>query len=87
MTQTEVARDIGLDRSTTGAVIIALDRRGLVGRDIGFQNCREWRVVVTERGRKLLAAATVLLERSASDLVAPTPRPLPRRRLWRDASG
>jgi DNA-binding MarR family transcriptional regulator len=69
MTQTQLAEGLGLGRAATGAIVDALERKGLVERSAHAGDRRVWLVVSTER------AAAVADEAAAIDTAL-------RNRLW-----
>jgi DNA-binding MarR family transcriptional regulator len=65
VTQRAIAQEAGLDEATTSRVVRALEERGLLDRGPTFGDQRAWRVIVTDKGRRLLKTATPLAERAA----------------------
>jgi DNA-binding MarR family transcriptional regulator len=65
--QSAIAQSAGLDRATTSTVVRALETRGLLDRGIDGVDGRRWRVILTQRGRNLLAKATSRVEAVASE--------------------
>lgn len=61
MTQTQLAEGLGLGRAATGALVDALERKGLVGRSADAGDRRVWLVATTGR------AAPVAEELAAID--------------------
>jgi hypothetical protein len=86
-----IAREAGLDRATTGAVMRALESRELVDGDAAFGS-NAWAVLPTPAGLLALRAAAPLVEAVSASLargdgeVAPTPPRRGRRRPSPSAS-
>ena len=57
MDQDQLARILGLDRSTTGTVLRILERKELVVRQISAADRRKREVTITAKGREIFAAA------------------------------
>jgi DNA-binding MarR family transcriptional regulator len=62
MTQTQLAESLGIGRAATGALVDALERKGLVERSADAGDRRVWLVATTER------AAPVVGELAAVDV-------------------
>jgi DNA-binding MarR family transcriptional regulator len=80
-----IAREAGLDRSTTGAVVRTLESRDLLAGDAAYR-VNAWAVLITPAGLRALKAAAPLIEAASASLAraeeeeAPTPPPRTRRR-------
>jgi DNA-binding MarR family transcriptional regulator len=74
MTQTQLAEGLGLGRAATGALVDALERKGLVERSAAASDRRVWLVTATER------AAPVVGEVTAVDVAI-------REKVWTGISG
>jgi MarR family transcriptional regulator, organic hydroperoxide resistance regulator len=68
--QRAIAESAELDRATISVLVRKLEDRGLLDRGPHATDGRRWRVILTQRGRRLLEKATALVERAAAD-VAP----------------
>jgi DNA-binding MarR family transcriptional regulator len=89
-TQVAIAKEAGLDPMTTSTVVRTLENAGLLSRDIGFGDRNAWRVLLTGRGKRLLASAAAAVEATLEGnepARAPTPPRRARRRSSRAASG
>lgn len=53
--QITVAKLLGLDRSTTGMVLTALEKAGMVGRVVGLNDRRKRSLKLTAAGERMLA--------------------------------
>jgi DNA-binding MarR family transcriptional regulator len=65
VTQSAVAAEAGLDKATVSAVVRTLEVRGLVDRGAGSGDARAWRVILTEKGSRVLASALQLVEQAS----------------------
>jgi DNA-binding MarR family transcriptional regulator len=68
VSQAAVAKEAGLDPATTSAVLRTLERRGLTGRDVPFDDRRSWCVAVTSRGERVLQSAATLAEEASASV-------------------
>jgi MarR family transcriptional regulator, lower aerobic nicotinate degradation pathway regulator len=69
--QTELARLVGYDRATVGAVLAGLEERGLIKR-LGSKTDRRLKTLsITPRGTQLLTATAPVLERINRHIVEP----------------
>lgn len=62
VSQSAIARESGLDKATVSAVVRVLEARGLVSRAETSGDARAWRVILTQKGTRALAAAVPLVE-------------------------
>jgi DNA-binding MarR family transcriptional regulator len=69
--QAGIARSLGFDRATTGALIQGLERRGLLRRESSAADLRRKTLVVTPRGRAMLQRAQMAVRRTSDRLLAP----------------
>jgi DNA-binding MarR family transcriptional regulator len=69
--QAGIARALGFDRATTGALIQGLERRGLLRRTNSTSDLRRKTLAVTPRGRTMLKRAQVAARRTSDRLLAP----------------
>lgn len=69
--QISVAKLLGLDRSTTGMVLGKLEKAGLIGRDIGKQDRRRRKLVLTRAGERMLDDLAEPARRAQSHVLAP----------------
>ncbi|MBL8836517.1 MAG: MarR family transcriptional regulator [Alphaproteobacteria bacterium] len=69
--QCTLAEAIGLDRSTTGAIVTRLARRGLVVRAVNPADRRGRVLRLTPNGQRLLGRARVAARRAQRRLLAP----------------
>jgi MarR family transcriptional regulator for hemolysin len=60
MTQTQLAEGLGLGRAATGAIVDALERKGLVERSAHAGDRRVWLVASTERAAAVADEAAVI---------------------------
>ena len=60
MTQTQLAEGLGLGRAATGAIVDALERKGLVERSAHAGERRVWLVASTERAAPVAEEATAV---------------------------
>ena len=65
-----IAKEAGLDEATTSRVVGALEKLGHLDRGPTVDDKRAWRVIVTDKGRRLLKTATPLAERAAKRFAA-----------------
>jgi len=86
--QLAIAEHAGLDRTTISILIRKLEDRGLFDRDIDGADGRRQRVLLTARGRSILAKASALVETAAADTLPqrdlaryPAPRSVGGKRL------
>jgi DNA-binding MarR family transcriptional regulator len=70
VTQNAIARSAELDRATISNLVRKLEARGLLDRGMDATDGRRWRVILTQRGQRMLEKATSLVEATAAD-VAP----------------
>ena len=68
--QFTIAESAGPDSTTTSALMRKLACRGLVDRGIDGFDGRRWRVLLTARGRSVLAEASAVVEAAATELVS-----------------
>jgi DNA-binding MarR family transcriptional regulator len=68
VSQTSVAEAAELDRVTTSILVRKLEARGLFDRGNDATDTRKWRVILTQRGERMLEKATALVEAMAADL-------------------
>ncbi len=64
----ELAKPLGMDRTTLTAALKPLERRGLVRLDQDPDDCRARRIELTDAGRALLGDAVPLWERAQAEL-------------------
>ena len=69
--QAGLARALGFDRATIGAVIAGLERRGMLRRRSSSQDRRRKALELTARGRARLDRAQEAIRRTSSRLLAP----------------
>jgi len=69
--QAGIARALGFDRATTGALIHGLERRGLLRRESSSSDLRRKALAVTPRGRAMLRRAQAAVRRTSERLLAP----------------
>jgi DNA-binding MarR family transcriptional regulator len=65
VTQRAISKEAGIDEATTSRIVRALEKRSLLSRGPTSGDQRAWRVMVTEKGRRLLKTAIPLAERAA----------------------
>jgi DNA-binding MarR family transcriptional regulator len=82
LTMSELAIDLGLDRSTITGIIARAEERGFVARIENETDKRSSRVMLTELGHDLSAACAAEIARGIEPVVAPLSR-AERRRLDR----
>jgi DNA-binding MarR family transcriptional regulator len=73
-TQADIAREANLDTATTSAIVRALEKRGLVTRDVGHDDRRSWWIAMSPAGHRALEAASPLAEEVGRQ-VPPVPMP------------
>jgi DNA-binding MarR family transcriptional regulator len=73
LTQTELVRATGIDRSTVGDMLDRLVRRGLVERRRVDEDGRANALHATEAGRRLAAQALAGVARAQARILAPLP--------------
>jgi len=56
LTQSRLAKGLGVGRAATGTMVDGLERRGLVGREADPDDRRAWLVSVTAEGEALVAS-------------------------------
>jgi len=78
--QAGIARALGFDRATTGALIQGLERRGLLRREDSASDLRRKALAMTPRGRSMLRRARSAVRRTSDRLLAPL-APAERRRF------
>jgi DNA-binding MarR family transcriptional regulator len=66
VSQSAIAREAGLDKVTVSAVVRGLEARGLVDRAGTFEDARAWRVILTQKGTRAIAAAVSLVEEAST---------------------
>jgi len=69
--QAGIARALGFDRATTGALIQGLERRGLLRRENSSADMRRKALAVTPRGRAMLRRSHAAVRRTSVRLLAP----------------
>jgi DNA-binding MarR family transcriptional regulator len=69
--QAGIARALGFDRATTGALIHGLEQRGLLRRENSSADLRRKALAVTPRGRAILRSAQSAMRRTSGRLLAP----------------
>ena len=69
--QAGIARALGFDRATTGALIHGLERRGLLQRENSSADLRRKTLAVTPRGRAMLRRTQAAVRRTSERLLAP----------------
>jgi len=69
--QAGIARALGFDRATTGALIHGLERRGLLRRENSPADLRRKALALTPRGRAMLQRAQAAARRTSDRLLAP----------------
>jgi MarR family transcriptional regulator, lower aerobic nicotinate degradation pathway regulator len=69
--QAGIARALGFDRATIGALVQGLERRGLLQRKSSAADLRRKTLVVTPRGRELLRRAQVAVRHTSDRILAP----------------
>jgi len=69
--QAGIARALGFDRATTGALIQGLERRGLLRRENSSADMRRKALAVTPRGRAMLRRSHAAVRRTSDRLLAP----------------
>lgn len=72
--QTGLARMVGYDRATVGAMLAGLEARALIQRDGSLQDKRLKTLKLTRRGVRLLQSADAAIERISERIVAPLAR-------------
>ena len=70
VTQTQLAAGLGLGRAATGAIVDALEERGLVERQPDPNDRRVWLVATTDAGNELAAPVQEIDRALRSDLRA-----------------
>ncbi len=71
LSQQEIARRLGIDRTTMVALVDALERKGLVERHPHPDDRRKNLVALTAAGRETLAAATRALDEAERRFLGP----------------
>ena len=71
--QAGIARALGFDRATVGALIHGLERRGMLRRESSAEDRRRKRLVLTPSGHAMLARAQDAVRRTSERLLAPLP--------------
>jgi DNA-binding MarR family transcriptional regulator len=69
--QAGIARTVGFDRATTGALIKGLEKRGLLQRGSSSADMRRKTLKVTPRGHDLLRKAQAAARRTSDRILAP----------------
>jgi DNA-binding MarR family transcriptional regulator len=69
--QAGIARALGFDRATVGAVIQGLERRGLLKRQNSAADLRRKSLAVTPKGRAMLLLAQTAVRRTSDRILAP----------------
>jgi DNA-binding MarR family transcriptional regulator len=69
--QAGLARALGFDRATIGQVVEGLDARGLLRRKASAADRRRKTLVLTSKGRLLMARATPAIAKTSERLLAP----------------
>jgi DNA-binding MarR family transcriptional regulator len=75
--QAEVARSVGYDRATMGAVLVGLEARGLIKRQSSATDRRLKLLTITARGEQLLKLAepvSARINQRVLDILAPEER-------------
>lgn len=72
-TQTELAKLIGLDKTTMVVAVDELERLGLAERQLSRTDRRARVIVVTESGRRKVAEAERIIEQVQSDVLGALP--------------
>jgi DNA-binding MarR family transcriptional regulator len=78
--QQALALDLTVDKMTISQVMRALERRGLVDRDVGSDSSLAWAVLLTREGEALVARALPQVQRASEACLAPLLRRLGARR-------
>jgi len=71
--QAALARALGFDRATVGALVEALERRGMLRREGSAHDRRRKLLVLTPSGRAMLARSQKAVRRTSERLLAPLP--------------
>jgi DNA-binding MarR family transcriptional regulator len=71
--QAGIARALGFDRATVGALIHGLERRGMLRREGSATDRRRKVLALTARGRAMLARAQGAVRKTSERLLAPLP--------------
>jgi DNA-binding MarR family transcriptional regulator len=69
--QAGLARALGFDRATIGQVVEGLESRGMLRRKASATDRRRKTLVLTSKGRQLMARATPAIARTSERLLAP----------------
>jgi DNA-binding MarR family transcriptional regulator len=69
--QAGLARALGFDRATIGQVVEGLESRGMLRRKPSATDRRRKTLVLTSKGRQLMARATPAIARTSERLLAP----------------
>ena len=72
--QVALAGEIGIDRTTTSAVLSRLQARGIVSREIAPENRRTKRAFLTEQGRVMLFRMQQSIDEAHEQLIGPLDR-------------
>jgi MarR family transcriptional regulator, lower aerobic nicotinate degradation pathway regulator len=72
--QVALAGEIGIDRTTTSAVLSRLQARGIVSREIDPENRRTKRAFLTEQGRVMLFRMQQSIDEAHEQLIGPLDR-------------
>jgi DNA-binding MarR family transcriptional regulator len=67
VTQAAIAEEAGLDKVTVSTVLKTLDSRSLISRDVGHDDRRSWRIMITSSGERVLASAVPLAEEAGAN--------------------
>lgn len=78
--QIALAGEIGVDRTTVSSVLLRLEKRGIVGREVDPDNRRLKRGFLTAQGKAMLLEMQRAIDAAHAELVAPL-RPAERRRF------
>jgi DNA-binding MarR family transcriptional regulator len=69
--QAALARALGFDRATVGALVSALEARGMLQREDSATDARRKRLALTAAGRAMLAKAQDAVRRTSERLLSP----------------
>lgn len=69
--QAGIARALGFDQATTGALVHALERRGLLRRENSAADLRRKTLAVTPKGLAMLRRTDAAVRRTSERLLAP----------------
>jgi len=70
ISQTELAKVLGLGKVATGEFVVDLERRGLIVRRLQADDRRRYRVRLTPRGRTMLAKISAIVSTMNAEIFA-----------------